>query len=101
MNSSSNQKLNKIDAIIVVTLIIIAGLVLTKAGVITTPLTEKQEPRQPLEPVIPPPIPTPPTSLSSEYVGFLRAVSPEDEGLHFDKITICREWWYFTAIFSD
>jgi hypothetical protein len=30
----------------------------------------------------------------------MRSVSPEDEGLHYDKISVCREWWYFSAVFN-
>ncbi len=96
MSSKSNFKINKIDAIIVVALIVIAGVVLTKAGYIY-PTQEKIPTSQPDDPLPPPPPPTPPISLSSEYIGFMRAVSPEDEGAHFDQISICREWWYFGA----
>ncbi len=100
MNSKSNFKINKIDAIIVVALIVIAGVVLTKAGYIY-PTQEKIPTSQPDDPLPPPPPPTPPVSLSSEYIGFMRAVSPEDEGVHFDRISICREWWYFGATLDD
>ncbi len=96
MSSKLNFKINKIDAIIVVTLIVIAGVVLTKAGYIY-PTQEKIPASQPDVPLPPPPPPTPPVSLSSEYIGFMRAISPEDEGVHFDQISICREWWYFGA----
>jgi len=96
VSSKSNFKINKIDAIIVVSLIVIAGVVLTKAGYIY-PTQEKIPTSQPDEPITPPPPPTPPVSLSSEYMGFMRAVSPDDEGNHFDQIRICREWWYFSA----
>ena len=91
-------KLSKIDAIIVVTLIVIAGVVLTKAGFIPVPMLEGPEPSGPPDEILlPPPPPSLPTSLLPEYAGFIRAVSSEDEGLHFDKINICREWWYFSA----
>jgi len=96
VDSKSKFKINKIDAIIVVALIIIAGIVLTKAGYMS-PIQEKQKISQPDEPLPPPPPPIPPASLASEYVGFMRAVSPEDEGSHFNKINIHREWWYFGA----
>jgi len=33
--------------------------------------------------------------------GYLRDVSPVDEGVHFDKISIGREWWVYTVIFSE
>ena len=87
MSAKSKFKINKIDAIIVVTLIVIAGVVLTKAGYIY-PTQEKIPTSQPDVPLPPPPPPTPPVSLSSEYIGFMRAISPEDEGVHFDQISI-------------
>ena len=31
----------------------------------------------------------------------MRAVSAEDGGVHFDKIQICREWGYFSAVFNE
>ena len=101
MSSKSNLKINikKIDAIIVVVLIIIAGLVLIKAGYIF-PFQEdtfEPEPDDEIKPTPPPP-PTPPESIT---MGYMRAVSPEDEGVHFDKINICREWWYFSAVFDE
>ena len=89
---------SKIDILIVITLIIIAGVVLTKAGYIPGYIIEKPEPSEvPDEPVPVLPQPTPPTSILPEYAGYMRALSSEDEGLHYDKISICREWWYFTA----
>jgi len=33
-------------------------------------------------------------------LGNERDVSPLDEGVHFNKITNIREWWYYTVIFS-
>ncbi|MEE8566035.1 MAG: hypothetical protein V3S79_06600 [Candidatus Thermoplasmatota archaeon] len=102
MSSKSNLKIKikKIDALIVVILIIIAGLVLVKAGYIY-PLQEDifdpDEEEEEIKP-IPPPPPTPPESIT---MGFMRAVSPEDEGVHFDKIQVSREWWYFSAVFNE
>ena len=101
MSSRLKLKINikKIDAIIVIILIIIAGLVLIKAGYIF-PFQEDIFEPDTIEDEIktaPPPPPTPPESIT---MGFMRAVSPEDEGVHFDKIQICREWWYFSAIFN-
>ena len=92
-------KLRKIDAIIVATLIIVSGLFLIRAGYIDSPV--------PVGPTPPPPdpdpeneteIPTPPTSF---IPSFRRDVSPEDEGVHYDKIRIAREWWYYGAVFND
>jgi len=92
-------KLKKIDAIIVAALIIVSGLFLYKAGYIDSPV--------PIGPTPPPPppideneteLPTPPASF---IPSFRRDVSPEDEGVHYDKLRIAREWWYFGAVFSD
>lgn len=92
-----------IDAIIVIILIVIAGIVTfpnyiypTVKQVIqpTTELEGQEEVEQEPEPK---PI-QPPESI---IPGYMRAVSPEDEGLHFDKISVCREWWYFTATFDS
>ncbi len=38
-----------------------------------------------------------PTSI---IFGNDRDVSPEDEGVHFDKLANIREWWYYTVIFD-
>jgi hypothetical protein len=92
-------KLKKIDAIIVVALIVVAGLFLYKAGYISLPLLEEVSPPEDENVTAPPPeIPTPPTSF---IPSFRRDVSPEDEGVHYDKIRISREWWYFGAVFND
>jgi len=96
VDSKSKFKINKIDAIIVVALIIIAGIVLTKAGYMS-PIPEEPKTSQPDEPLPPPPPLIPPASLTSEYMGFMRAISPKDEGSHFNEINIHREWWYFGA----
>ena len=97
-------KIKKIDAIIVIILLVIAGFVLTQAGYITPtieqafpPILDREEPKDDEEP-IPPPLPLPPESI---IPGYMRAVGPEDEGLHFDKINVYREWWYYTAVFDD
>lgn len=95
-------QLKKIDVIIVIVLIVIAGLVLSKTSYIS-PTIEKviqpstdtegqEEPEPEPEPIVPP---------ESIIPGYMRAVSPEDEGLHFDKISVCREWWYYTAVFGE
>ena len=33
--------------------------------------------------------------------GYMRDVSPEDEGVHFNTILNLREWWYYTVVFSE
>ena len=43
------------------------------------------------------PIPKLPNSIIS---GYMRDVSPDDEGAHFNTILNTREWWYYTVVFS-
>ena len=92
-----NLKLRKIDAIIVVILIIGAGIVLFYAGYLEIENDKKD--REPIDDIVVVPSTTiPPASF---IPGYERAVSPEDEGMHFDKIRIAREWWYFGAILDN
>jgi len=95
-----NLKLKKIDAIIIAALLIIAGLFLYKAGYITPPEISPVLPSPPVQPNLTtePPEPTPPNSF---IPSFRREVAPEDEGVHFDKVRICREWWYYSAVFDE
>jgi len=44
--------------------------------------------------------PLAPKLQTSIILGNDRDVSPIDEGVHFNKITNIREWWYYTVIFS-
>jgi predicted secreted hydrolase len=95
-------RLSKIDAIIVVILVVIAGYVLSQSEYVSpaieqvvSPKTEKQEIPE-IEPE--PELPIPPESLTA---GYMRGVSPEDEGLHYDKLSVCREWWYYSVIFNE
>lgn len=94
------NKIKIIDAIIVAILIIVAGLVLVRVGYISPfeeDIFDPDEDDEIIKSIEPPP-PVPPESIT---MGFMRAVSPEDEGVHFDKISICREWWYFSAVFNE
>jgi len=95
-------RISKIDAIIVVVLVVIAGYVLSQSEYVSpaieqvvSPTAEQQEEPEP-EPE--PELPIPPESLTA---GYMRAVSPEDEGLHFDKVSVCREWWYYSVVFDE
>jgi hypothetical protein len=94
-------QLKKIDAIIVIVLIVIAGLVLSKTSYVS-PTIERviQSPTDTEGQEEPEPEPEPLTPPESIIPGYMRAVSPEDEGLHFDKMSVCREWWYYSAIFD-
>jgi len=38
---------------------------------------------------------------SSIVPGFERVVTPEDEGRHYDKLLVKREWWTFTVVFDQ
>ena len=86
-------KFKKIDAVIVVVLIVLAGLVLYKAGYIFP--EETRETVTPDWEDIPPLTPKLPESLTA---GYMRAVSPKDEGVHFDKIRIRENMDYHTKI---
>ncbi|OYT27733.1 hypothetical protein B6U98_06060 [Thermoplasmatales archaeon ex4572_165] len=94
-----NIELKKIDAIIVVALIVISGFVLAYAGYWDVQDDYKFKPIS--DPIIyeeaePEPIPP-----NSQIPSLLRAISPEDEGKHFHKASINREWWYYTAVFDE
>jgi hypothetical protein len=93
-------KLKKIDAVILVSLIIISVIFLYKAGYVDLPFLPPAEPSpEPNNVTIPKPeLPTPPTSLIPSY---RREVSPDDEGVHYNKLRISREWWYFGAVFNN
>ncbi len=93
-------KLKKIDALIVVALIVIAGAFLYKAGYIfpVQIIPTGPEPEPPVNQTQPEPDPIPPNSFIPSH---RREVSPEDEGVHYDKIRICREWWYYSAVFDE
>ncbi|MEM4258295.1 MAG: hypothetical protein QXL17_03985 [Candidatus Thermoplasmatota archaeon] len=97
-----NLRLQKIDALIVATLIIISGLFFYKAGYI--------EPIVPSPPHEVPSLPDTQTNLSQEELPLpptsiitatRRDVSPTDEGVHYDEIRIEREWWYYGAVFTS
>lgn len=94
------HRFKKIDAIILVALIIIAGFFLVKGGYVSPPpiIDDDTPPEDDNETSPPPELPTPPTCFIPSY---RRDVSPEDEGVHYDKIRITREWWYFSAVFND
>jgi predicted secreted hydrolase len=97
------MKFKKTDTIIIIVLIIISTLFLSKADYIsyilpdvhTSPPGNNNTTATPLPPEE---ILTPPTSLIPAY---RRDVSTEDEGVHFNELRTSREWWYFTAVFSD
>jgi len=87
-------KMKKIDVIIVVALIIIAVVVLYRTNYLSFN-GGKKDTDSGEEEVLPPVSPVPPTSM---IPGYMRAVSADDEGSHYQKIRISREWWYFSAI---
>jgi predicted secreted hydrolase len=97
------MKLKKIDAIIIVALIVVSTFFFYRADYISSvlPNVHPLSPGKnnttvtPLPPIQPP---TPPTSL---LPALRRDVSAEDEGVHFNELRVSREWWYFTAVFND
>ena len=84
----------KIYAIIIVIILVLSGILLYKTGYFPFLNQEKKEIGTE-ENVTTPPPPTPPEST---LLPFMRTVSPEDEGVHFNKIRVSREWWYWSAI---
>jgi len=95
-----NLHLKKIDAIIVAALLISSGLFLVKAGYLDE-VFFSEPPEEPVDienETVEEEIILPPTSF---IPSFRRAVSPQDEGVHYDKIRIAREWWSFGAVFTD
>lgn len=97
------MKFKKIDTIIIVVLIVSTTLFLVKADYISTilPYVHTSPPGKnntTVTPLPPEQTLTPPTSLVPAY---RRDVSPTDEGVHFNELRISREWWYFTAVFTD
>jgi len=87
-------KMKKIDVIIVVALIIISAVVLYRTNYLSFNGEKKDTGAGEGEIIQPSPI-VPPTSM---IPGYMRAVSADDEGSHYQKIRISREWWYFSAI---
>ena len=39
-------------------------------------------------------------SLPKSLTTGMRDISPNDEGKHYDKLLVNREWWYYTAVLS-
>lgn len=93
--------LRKIDAVIVVVLLVVSAVFLYKVGYIppvfpsnhTTPQTPAGN-----NTTIPMVLPMPPASLIPSC---RRDVTAADEYVHFDDLRVSREWWYFTAVFND
>lgn len=94
-----NHILKKIDAIILVILIVATSLFFYKAGYIDPSPPEEPYPPDPDDGIIPPIEEYfPPTSFIPSH---RRDVSSEDEGVHYDRLRISREWWYFSALFTS
>lgn len=97
------MKIKQIDTIIIVVLIVVTMLFLVRADYISSILPDVHtsppgDNTTVVTPLLPEKLPTPPTSLIPAY---RRDVSAVDEGAHFSKIRVSREWWYFTAVFND
>ena len=96
------MKFKKIDTIIIVALIVVSTLFFYKADYISAILPDVHTSppgnnTTVVTPLPPEKLPTPPTSL---LPAFRRDVSIEDEGAHFSKLRISREWWFFTTVFN-
>jgi hypothetical protein len=93
--------LRKIDAIIIVALLVVTTIFLYKAGYVSSFFPSGQSPPSG-DPgnttTVPMTLPTPSTSLIPSY---RREVTAADEGVHFDDLQVSREWWYFNAVFND
>ena len=99
-------KFKKIDAIILVIMLLVTALVTYNTFFLETKKEKKEvisetpkvNVEKEFEKTELKPEPIPPESM---IFGFMRAVSPEDEGKHFHKILTCREWWYFTVVLDE
>ena len=92
------MKFKKIDALIIVIILLVAGLLFYRVGFIGEKKEEKKEIYPPgeekhdLQPL-------PPESF---ITASRRVVEPIDEGAHFkSKLVVCREWWFFSVIFNS
>ena len=91
------MKFKKIDAVIIIAVIVIASIFFYKAGYF-----DFQE-EKPTPPVIPPDndtvnrIPYPPPSV---ILPGRRTITSDDEGCHYKSLIVGREWWYFTALLN-
>ncbi|MFH1100754.1 MAG: hypothetical protein V1726_01795 [Methanobacteriota archaeon] len=93
-----NPTVKKIDILILIIVIIVASLFFYRAGYINPfPPTQPHPPDSDNTTTPPEEIPTPPASFISSN---RRDVSAEDEGVHYDRIRISREWWYYSAVFT-
>lgn len=103
ISSPKKLRISKIDAIIVIVLLVIAGIVLVRSGTISPDIEEiitpQSDQKQPGDTIIP--IPEPLIPPESIIPGYMRSVSPEDEGLHYDRVSVSREWWYYTVVFDQ
>lgn len=42
-----------------------------------------------------------PEEIPPESIVLGRVITPADQGKHYDSLIVNREWWYYTAIFSE
>lgn len=93
-----NRTVKKINVIIIVILTVSTLFFFYKAGYIN-PFPPEQTPSPDPNNTTSPPEqgPTPPASFIPAN---RRDVSGEDEGVHYDKLRISREWWYYSAVLN-
>ncbi len=93
------MKINKIDVVIVVAMILISTVFFYKAGYISPFSPNENKEELPQKNITEKPIvPSPPPSL---ILPSRKTITSEDEGCHYKSVLIGREWWYFTAIFDS
>ncbi|MEM0492717.1 MAG: hypothetical protein QXS02_01975 [Candidatus Thermoplasmatota archaeon] len=96
------RTLRKIDTLIIIFLVVSSALFFYRAGYLNPyPPEEKKI-------IIPDTKPSNTSTVEEDLIppisfipAYRRDVSPEDEGVHFNKLRINREWWYFSAVFND
>ena len=92
------RSLNKLNVIILVIVIVLSSLFFYKAGYIFPSPPDDTQPPDSTNTTTPPDEVPPPTSF---FPSTRRDVSAEDEGEHFNRLRINREWWYYTALFTN
>jgi hypothetical protein len=97
------MKFKKIDVVLVVAILIIATVFFYKLGYLESYQPEKGLVDEDTEISPEPETPEPPESFTSFFPLIKRertVIEPVDEGAHFSKLFINREWWIFTAFFD-
>ena len=91
------RRLRTLDVLIVMGLLVASTAFLYKAEYLAPFFPTSHPPASPVDVNITTPVETPPTSL---FPASRRDVTGVDEGMHFDALSVSREWWYYTAVFN-